>query len=253
MASLHRPGRTLAILFLLIGGAAWAGAQAPPEQTPPAKALTPEERADIYVVRKMYREAIESYQQVKPPTAVIYNKIGIAYQQQNDLDTAKKFYQRAIKLNSKYAEALNNLGTVYYSFKSYRRATNYYKKALAIQPRSASVYSNLGTAWFARHNYAEATKCYEQALAIDPEVFERHGNRGVMLEQRDVQERAKFDYYMARVYARQGRNELALQYIRKALEAGFKDKKKFLEEEDFAELRKSPDFELVMKSEPRVL
>jgi hypothetical protein len=58
---------------------------------------------------------------------------------------------------------------------------------------------------------------------------------------------------MARVYAKKGMNELALQYIRKALESGFKDKKKFFEEEDFTELRKLPEFDDLMKLEPRVL
>jgi tetratricopeptide (TPR) repeat protein len=254
MQSSQQLDRVLGVCFLLIGGAAWAGvAAAQPSDPPPARPISMEERGDIFNARKMFREAVEAYQQVKPPTPTVLNKIGIAYQQQNDLDSARKYYERAVKLSPKYGEAINNLGTVQYAFKNYRRATNYYKKALVIQPRSASIYSNLGTAWFARRNYKEATRCYEEALAIDPEVFERHGSRGVMLEERDVQERSKFDYYMARVYARKGMNDLALQYIRKALEAGFKDKKKFLEEDDFTALRKLPEFEDVMKSEPRVL
>lgn len=253
MASLQRLNRVLGVSFLLIGGTAWIGALPLQSPEPIAKPLTMEERGDIFGARKMYREAVEAYLQVTPPTAIVYNKIGIAYQQQNDLVSAKKYYDRAVKLQPRYAEAINNLGTVQYAQKNYRRATGYYKKALSIQPRSASVYSNLGTAWFSRRNYQEATKCYMQALAIDPQVFERHSGHGVLLEQRDVQERSKFNYYMARVYARNGMNELALQYIRKALETGFKDKKKFLEEEDFAGLRKLPDFDDLMKLEPRVL
>lgn len=254
MLSLDQLHRVLGLAIFLTGGVVSSTAQSPQSSAAPrTKTLSLEERGDIYGARKMFREAIETYQQVTPPTAMVYNKIGIAFQQQNDLDSAKKFYDRAIKLQPKYAEAINNLGTVQYAFKNFRRATSYYKKALAIQPRSASVYSNLGTAWFARRNYKEATRCYELALAIDPDVFERHGNHGVMLEQRDVQERSKFNYYMARVYAKKGMNELALQYIRKALESGFKDKKKFMDEDDFAGLRKLPDFDDLMKLEPRVL
>jgi tetratricopeptide (TPR) repeat protein len=253
MASSHRHIGVSGVFFVLFGGTAAASALALQDPAPPTKVLTMEDRGDIFGVRKMYREAIEAYKQLTPPTAIVLNKIGIAYQQQNDMDSARKYYERAVKLQPNYAEAINNIGTVEYSNKNYRRATKYYKRALAIQPRSASVYSNLGTAWFARHNYKEATSCYEKAISIDPEVFERHGNRGVMLEQRDVQERTKLFYYMARVYAKKGMNELALQYIRKALEGGFKDKKKFLEEEDFAELRKLPQFDELMKLEPRVL
>jgi tetratricopeptide (TPR) repeat protein len=186
-------------------------------------------------------------------TAVVLNKTGIAYQQQNELELAKKFYGRATKTDPNYAEAINNQGTVYYAQKSFSRAIRQYKRALRLRPRSASILSNLGTAWFARRNYKQAFETYQQALAIDPDVFERHGNQGVLLEERDIEERAKFNYYMARLYAKRGMNELALQYIRKALEGGFKDRKKFREEEDFTALRKLPEFDELMKLEPRVL
>ena len=253
MGASHLLNRVSGVCLVLIGGAAAASALALQDPAAATKVLSFEERGDIYGVRKMFREAIEAYKQVTPPTPVILNKIGIAYQQQNDVESARKYYDRAVKLQPGYAEAINNIGTVEYANKNFRRATKFYKRALGIQPRSASVYSNLGTAWFARHNYKEATRCYEEALELDPDVFERHGNHGVMLEQRDVQERSKFNYYMARVYAKKGMNELALQYIRKALEGGFKDKKKFLEEDDFAALRKLPEFDDLMKLEPRVL
>ena len=58
---------------------------------------------------------------------------------------------------------------------------------------------------------------------------------------------------MAKSYAKNGQPERALQYIRKALEEGFKEKNKLLEDEDFAALRPLPEFEQLMKLEPRVL
>lgn len=245
--------RILAALAALTPGVAWAGIPNLQEPAAPKKELTFEERGDIYSARKMFREAAEAYLKTQPPTAVVLNKAGIAYQQQNDLESAKKYYTRATKMDPGYAEAINNMGTVFYAQKSYSRAIRYYKKALKLRPRSASILSNMGTAWFARRNYKEAFENYQLAMEIDPEVFERHGTQGVMLEERDIAERAKFNYYMARLYAKRGMNELALQYIRKALEGGFKDKKKFREEEDFTALRKLPEFEELMKLEPRVL
>ena len=245
--------RIVGALAVLIPGAAWAGIEEVQEPAAPKKELSFEERGDIFMARKMFREAIETYQKTEPLTAVVLNKTGIAYQQQNELELAKKFYGRATKTNPDYAEAINNLGTVYYAQKSYSRAIRSYKRALRLRPRSASILSNLGTAWFARRNYKEALEDYRQAMEIDPDVFERHGSQGVLLEERDIEERAKFNYYMARLYAKRGMNELALQYIRKALESGFKDKKRFREEEDFAALRKLPEFDELMKLEPRVL
>lgn len=220
---------------------------------PPPAGLSAEDRADIYMARKQYREAIETYLSIKPPTAVSLNKLGIAYHQMADLDTAKKYYDRALKLNKKYAEAINNVGTIQYARKSFRRAISAYKKALLYAPRSASIYSNLGTAYFARRDYGRASECYERALAIDPDVFEHRSTQGSLLQERTVEERAKFHYYLARTYAKAGRADLALQYIRKSLEEGFKERRRYVEDDVFAELRKLPEFDLLMKLEPRVL
>lgn len=218
-----------------------------------ATPLTAEARGDIFMARKMYREALDTYRMVDPATPVILNKMGIANHQMSNLDTAKKYYERSIKANSKYAEAQNNLGTIYYAKKNYRRAISYYKKALVLTPLSASIYSNLGTAQFARRKYREAMEAYEKALELDPEVFERRSTQGVLLMERSVQERAKFHFYLAKTYAKGGQSERALQYIRKAIEEGFKEKSKFLEDGDFAELRKLPEFGELMKLEPRAL
>ena len=225
-----------------------------PKQAPEAKAvLTPETRGDIYMARKQYRDAIDAYREAPQDSAVIWNKLGIAYHQMAQLDTAKKQYEKAIKLNPKYPEAINNLGAVYYAQKSYRRATSNYRKALRLAPQSASIYSNLGTAFFARKKYKEALEAYEQALALDPEVFEHKSTHGVLLQERSVEERAKFHYYMAKTYAKAGMNDRALLYIRKALEEGFKERQKFEEEPEFAKVRELPEFQQLMQMEPRVL
>jgi tetratricopeptide (TPR) repeat protein len=219
----------------------------------PNPPLTPERRGDILMARKMYREAIELYEEAPQNTAVIWNKIGIAYHQMMQLDAAKKRYEHAIKLNSKYPEAINNLGTVYYAQKRYGKAIRNYKRALKLSPESASIYSNLGTAYFARKKYKEAMDAYDTALRLDPEIFEHRSTYGVLLQERTVEERAKFHYYLAKSYAKAGQNERALLYIRKALEEGFNERKKLLEDPEFSALRNTPEFQELLKLEPRVL
>ena len=222
----------------------------PPAQTRP---LSADERGDIMMARKMYREAIEMFESEPEKNAVTFNKIGIAYHQLQQLDTARKYYERAVKSDSRYSEALNNIGTIYYAKKSYRRAIRYYNRALKLAPKSASIYSNLGTALFARKKYKDATEAYAQALALDPNVFENRSNFGTTMEDRNVEDRAKYHYYIAKMYAKAGRNDLAMQYVRKALEEGFKDKKKLEEDPEFEALRKMPEFQDLLTAEPRVL
>src|SRR6266851_1366893 len=220
-------------------------------QTNPS--LTPEQRADILMARKMYREAIDAYKEGPHDSAVIWNKIGIASHQMMNMDEAKRNYEKALKLNPKYAEAINNLGTVYYARRSFRRAIAQYNKALKLTPNSASIYSNLGTAQFARRKYKEASEAYQKALSLDPEVFEHRSAYGTLLLERSVAEKAKFHYYLAKTYANAGNLERAIRYIRMALEEGFKERQKLLEEPEFAKLRETAEFKELMATEPRVL
>jgi tetratricopeptide (TPR) repeat protein len=228
-----------------------------PDQTPsaalPARRLPPEELGDIFMARKRYREALEQYGHCDQKSAVIVNKTGIAYNQLLDLSSAMKHYKRATRLDSHYSEAFNNLGTIYYSQKSYRRAIHLYKTALRLAPNSATVYSNLGSAYFSTRHFKDAMEAYQKALDLDPDVFVHTSANGVLLQEQSVEDKAKFHYYMARIYAQKGMNDRALQFIRKALEEGFKDRQKFREEPEFAALKGNPEFEELMKKEPREL
>ena len=64
----------------------------------PAKTrqLTLEERADIYMARKSYEDAVTYYfralKQVNFANAVLWNKLGIAYQQLENFQAARKAY-----------------------------------------------------------------------------------------------------------------------------------------------------------------
>jgi tetratricopeptide (TPR) repeat protein len=148
---------------------------------------------------------------------------------------------------------VNNLGTVFYSTKSYRRAISQYRRALVLSPDSASIYSNLGTAFFARKKYKEASEAYQKAVELDPEVFERRSSYGSLLQERNVEERAKFHYYLAKTYAKAGKTDFALQCIRKALEEGFKERNKLIQDPEFVKLQELPEFKEIMAQEPRVL
>jgi tetratricopeptide (TPR) repeat protein len=238
----------LALYSLSAIGASTADTPAPLPPHP----ISPEMKADILMARKMYREAIDVYSQT-PESAARANKIGIAYHQLLDLSAAKRNYEQALRLDPNFAEARNNLGTIYYSQKNYRRAVREYKKALRALPQSASIYSNLGTAYFSRQDYKRAAEAYQQAVKLDPDVFEHHSSYGTIMQERSITERAKFHYYLAKMYAKAGSTERALQYVRKALEEGFTERNKFLEDPEFTVLHDNVEFQQILKSDPRVL
>lgn len=214
--------------------------------------ISNELRGDIYMARKMYREAIDKYREC-PDSAVVANKIGIAFHQLTLLDLARKNYEHSIKLNPRYGEAINNLGTIYYAEKNYRRSIRCYKRALRFSKTSASVYSNLGAAYFARKDYKRATQYYEEALKLDPDVFEHRGTFGTIMQERTVEELATFHLYLAKMYAKAGSNDRAIIYLRKALEEGVKDRKKIPDIPEFANLKKDPAFLQLLAENPQPL
>jgi tetratricopeptide (TPR) repeat protein len=225
--------------------------QVTPAATPPA--LTSDERGDLCMARKQFRDAIDAYRQGPQNSPVTWNKIGIAYHQMGDLGAAKRNYEKAIKLDKNYADAVNNDGTVFYAQKKYRTAISRYLRAIEIRPDAASFWSNLGTAYFSRGRYTEMTNAYQKAIELDPGAFEHRGLVGTELQDRTVADRARYHYEMARIYARTGKDDLALQYLRRSLEEGLKDKVKMTQVPEFAKLRETPEFKEIIALEPRVL
>src|SRR5664280_2357098 len=64
--------------------------------------ITPELRGDIFMAKKQYREAIDAFREGSPKSAVLWNKMGIAYHQMTQIDSALKNYQQAVKLKKDY-------------------------------------------------------------------------------------------------------------------------------------------------------
>jgi tetratricopeptide (TPR) repeat protein len=222
-------------------------------EKPVASGLTAEQRGDVLMARKMFREAIDAYKEGPQNSAVIWNKIGIACHQLGDFAAARRNYEHAMKLDKKYADAINNDGTIFYAQKKYGTAIARYRKAIQISPDSASFWSNLGTAWYSRGRFDQMAAAYQKALELDPGIFEHRGTVGTELQDRTVADRARYHYELARMYANAGKNELALQYLRKSLEEGLKDKVKMTQVPEFAVLRETDEFKQLLSLEPRVL
>lgn len=232
---------------------AFARAAVNESSVPKPLSLTPEQRGDVFMARKMFREAVDAYSEGPATSPMRWNKIGIAYHQLGDLNAAKKNYEHAIKVDHKFADAINNVGTIYYAHKNYRAAISRYRKAIRIDPDIASFWSNLGTAYYSRGKFEDMTKAYTRALELDPQVFEHRGTLGAEMQDRTVADRARYHFEMARMYAHAGKNDLAIQYLRKSLEEGFKNKDKLRDAPEFAAIRDTDEFKELLALQPKVL
>jgi tetratricopeptide (TPR) repeat protein len=213
----------------------------PQTASSPTFQLAPEMQGDLLAARQRYLDAIAAYKQAPQNSAVIANKTGVAYHHMFDLTDAKKNYERAIKLDPGYAQAINNLGAIYHAEKNYKEAERLYRKAIKLNPNSPLFYSNLGTAYFFQGNTKKGAEAYRQAFALDPGVFE-HGTASRIEESSSTKDLAVVNYELAKTYAHAGMNDRALIYLRKALGEGFNDRKKLMNDPELASLRETPEF-----------
>ena len=221
-----------------------------------------ESRGDAFRSQKDLANALDAYNRAvakAPKNAVLWNKIGMTQlvlgasatglERNQRYDDARRSFERAVKLKSDYAEAVNNLGVVYYQREDYKKAINQYRKAIAIRD-SASFHSNLGSVYFVQKKFDDAMREYLQALQLDSDVFERTSVNGLLGRVSTPVDRAKYAIMLAKLYARVGDVDHALIQIRTALENGYSEMEPLYKDEEFAAVRKDPRFAELMQNKP---
>ncbi len=234
--------------------------------SPDASVQELEKTGDDLRSRKAYLDAIDYYeaaQKKAPDDAALYNKIGIAQLMLQRFREAGKNFERSIRKDGNFADAYNNLGVVKYVLgceglrqrhlfgnRDFVRAIGYYKKAIALTPDSASFYSNLGAAYFSQKKMDEATSAYAEALKLDPSIFEHSSRSGITAQMASPEDRAHYEYILAKLYAKIGDSDHSLQCLQKSIEEGYKRVKDAYTDPEFANLRKDARFEALMKEHP---
>jgi tetratricopeptide (TPR) repeat protein len=226
----------------------------PPAADATADAL--ERQADRLRSEKLYLDALDYYHAAlnkQRNDARLLNKIGITELLMQRFKDARKSFELAIRMDRKYADAYNNLGVIYYEGKKYGAAVKQYEKAIAVDNSSASFFNNLGAAYFSKRSFESAVAAYQHALELDPGVFEHTSREGVQAQLPSPEDRARYDYTVAKLYAKMGFSDQSLEYLRKAMEAGYKDLKNVYKDVEFAQLRKNPRFTELMASNTAVI
>jgi tetratricopeptide (TPR) repeat protein len=203
-----------------------------------------EKRADSFMARKMYDDAVIEYRKsivIDKYNASVVNRLGVAYLQSQKLKDAELNYREALKLNPYYIEALNNLGAVEYMKKNYDRALDQYGKALKSRPESSIILRNVAACLFAMERYEEGIEVYKKALRIDPQLFEHAGGFGSII-QTTTRNDSMQNFYLAKVFAGAGDNDRAISLLYKAYESGFKDMKMLKAEPAFNSLHEDERF-----------
>lgn len=108
----------------------------------------------------IYREFLRK----DPSSAIIWNNLGLIFQEQKKYDYAEKYYNKALELDPKEVQALNNLAFLKIETGDFNEAERLYKLAIEKDPDYAYSYSNLASLYKKVGKMFSAVSFYKKAL-----------------------------------------------------------------------------------------
>jgi len=114
-----------------------------------------------------------------------------------DPDKALEYLNKAISLDSNYAEAYNNRGRAWGNKGNYDRAISDFNKAIELNTRYTDAHYNRGLVWHYKGDYDWAISDYSKAIELDPKGTYAYMNRGVAWEEKGDYDWAISDFNKA--------------------------------------------------------
>jgi len=178
---------------------------------------------------------------LNPYQEVIFNKLAIAYSRLRQFRQAGEAIDRSIRLEPSYAFAHNTRGIIHLADDFHQSAIRSFKEAIKLRPQEANFYVNLGHAYLRVNKYEEGLDTYQLALQMDPEILSKSDVIELSYQDRQQASSERF-YQMARIFAELGDKATCLDYLGKALSAGFSDTQRLLGDTAFEQLRNDMEF-----------
>ena len=146
--------------------------------------------------RSAMRRAVEG-----APTDPLYQFwMGKVLEMNDELFEAVTHYERAVKLNSRYAEAIRSLGRTARLRKLFTKARMYFQRYRKAAPDDHTIFIDIGDSYTEQNRDSEAEKAYRTALKKMP------NNAKALLQ-------------IGKIVDRRGRTKAALRFYQKAAKA----------------------------------
>ena len=110
--------------------------------------------------------------------AIFYNNRGLNYKENREFDRAIKDFDKALELNTDFAEVYNNRGNVYRSTSDFSKAFEDYNMAIRLKPNFAEAYNNRGVAYGIKDQVDKAITDFDKAIGLSPAFADAYCNRG---------------------------------------------------------------------------
>ena len=114
--------------------------------------------------------------------ALLFKDIGNIYLDEGESKIAKSYYQKAIKNNPLFTDAIYNMGVAEERLNNPDAALKYYKRVIEIHPDDIDAYSNIAALNVNRGNNNEARHIYQKLIKAYPNNESNYFNLGVIEE-----------------------------------------------------------------------
>jgi tetratricopeptide (TPR) repeat protein len=148
---------------------------------------------------EMPQKTFERAVALDPQNPSLYFELGKIKQQQNDLEGARVFYEKAVSINQAYLPPYLQLALVDEAESKNKEAQARLSAVLQQAPSWVEARFHLGRMYYNEKDYDQATKQFQAAL----QVFPNHSNSM---------------YSLAKIYQKQGENSKALELFQKVLQ-----------------------------------
>jgi len=162
-------------------------------------------------------------------TTSSYFNLGLALHRQKKYDEALQNFLRAVELVPDDAEYWDLVGNAYLELKQLDEAQKALEKAIEIDPTYPLAHYDLGVVFSRiKGRESDAMKMFRQAITLNPDIHLPY-------------------YAIACLYSLQNRKRSALDYLRKAIQQGFKDREHLDNDHDLDSLRDDDEFQKITK------
>ena len=183
--------------------------------------------AQLYLMNDNFGEAIAeaNWILVKDPKSLFALSVLMSgYMGMDQYDKSIEAGKRMLLIEDRIASVYNMMGENYKSKKEYEKAIEYYSKGINLAPTDMVARNNLCICYLKVDNIPKALSVTLESVNIDKE------NSFAL-------------YILARVYARKGDSENAINWLKKAIAKKDKFKDEAKRESDFSKLQKLKEYQ----------
>jgi tetratricopeptide (TPR) repeat protein len=147
--------------------------------TPSDRAAAHLQKGDVFMVQKMYHEALDEYEAAvasDPYNSIAWNKLGVAHLRTGRSEDAVQAFEHAIAIDPYYSEAWTNMGDSLATLGNHQEAIRAYDRALGINQRDIYALLRKGMSLQESGDSAGAMAIYQEVIQLADGEMRKHPN-----------------------------------------------------------------------------